>query len=110
MEWWHWLLAGAVLVGGASLLIWRWVSTKSDPPPSDDELDLREQWYLRRVEEDEDLLRSYQASALDYTAQIERLKARIDAMKRRLEKSYAEEGLSAEEIAERFRKLRGDPP
>jgi len=95
MEWWHWLLAGAVLAGG---IIWWWSSkTKTSSNP--------DQRHLRQIEEYEDLLRSYQASALDYTAQIERLKARLDALK----KSYAEEGLSAEEVAERFRSLKGDP-
>ncbi len=97
MEWWHWLLAGAVLAGG---IIWWW-STKTKTETSSNP----DQWYLRRIEEYEDLLRSYQASALDYTAQIERLKARLDDLK----KSYAEERLSAEEIAERFRSHKGDP-
>jgi len=103
-RWWGWLIAIALVALGACLWFWH----RSHGRTTDAALaasKMVEAWHGQAIAVKQAQITVLKQDAETNDSKIEVLKAKIKEHKKVIEQSYESSGMSAEEIAQRFRNL-----
>jgi uncharacterized protein HemX len=104
MKWWGWLLAGLAVGAGALVVVWYYVQgRRSDALKAS--VDMMVEWHKRDVEAKRERLGELLDDFRGNEAEIKKITGELDEKKRRLEESYADKGLTADEISARFNRI-----